>query len=428
MPASRQPHRPTGSLAASWRRATVVTLLAAAGCAAAQGVGPGVGPGVSPIVTWDPDRGQISRPPTRRPLRPDETRTAQERAAAVYRLLRQAPPFSEPGDRSAYLTSWAVVDPSGLVQQDFTVYWSRPFDTRRHADGAWYGVMGGAHQLLYLRTNVDLGAQVLEERGSLESARTGPDGVAYFEQPRVFGELGGGTVYRDAIVFRRDRGSALAPAPLGALLAIEQARLERLVQDSDRSAAQSLQQLDASMTPDAVAQRRAKREAAWAKVHRNPQDLARQLDAAQRTDEADAQRQRERLLPPPQRDPRTPYWGMRHALERVKQQRAALVDPQATACAKLDPAVGTQTAINVSYEALAGAPADCVPMVRLRPDALDRRRPPDEVQMLLVYFRERICGDRWGDGPRRSADEPCNRFVGTLRALDWPSLLKTLGW
>jgi hypothetical protein len=54
------------------------------GAALAQPIGPGgrqdgalgVGPGMSPIVTFDPDRGMISRPPTRRALTAAELQTS----------------------------------------------------------------------------------------------------------------------------------------------------------------------------------------------------------------------------------------------------------------------------------------------------------------------------------------------------------------
>lgn len=397
-------------------------------CMVATAATADIGPGMSPIVTWDPDRGMISRPPTKRPLTATETGQARARADAFWTAYARTRAFSQPGDLSTHLDSWAVVNDAGLIEQSLTAYWSRPFDTRRHKDGAWYGAMGGAHYLMYLYTNFGLPAHYVEDadtRGNF--GRDAPDGTRYFAQPRQFGEIGGGTLYADTIVFTRDGRSALAPAPLGTLLDIEADRLKKWIADQDKHAGQALLQLEASMTPEAIAQRRAKRESIWARETRDPAALAKRLDAAHKTDEWDTQRQRERLAPGSgSRDPTSTYWAPRLALEKVEAQRNALTDRATPACGRVDPEFGHQTGFNVRYEAV-GAPG-CIPMMQVRKDLLDRRRPPGEVQMFIIRFPGHLCGEWWGSGQPRSRGDPCARFVPTLKELDWPALRAALGW
>ncbi|MFN0185141.1 MAG: hypothetical protein ACKVQR_15110, partial [Aquabacterium sp.] len=338
--------------------------------APAQAAGP-VGPGVSPIVTFDPDRGMISRPPTRRPMTAAELKLAQQRAQGVWQAFQGAPAFTQPGTRSSYLTSWAVIDPIAgrQLEQHFIAYWSDPRDTRRHADGAFYGVMGGAHQLLWVEVNRLPNPQVAPDhktRGDFSRTVRMPAGEVYVHAaPRQLGELAGGIVYPNTIVFTPDRRGLYAPAPLGPLLDAELARVRKRVAEQAQLSAQALQQLQASMTPEAVAQRRAKREAAWARETRDPAAMARRLDAAHRTDEADLQRQQERLAVPAVRDPKSTYWGPRLLLEVLEAQAATLdaAARQAPACGRVDPAFGTDGTLNVRFVPLAGAGADCVPMV-----------------------------------------------------------------
>lgn len=394
-----------------------------------------IGAGMSPIVTFDPDRGMISRPPTKRALTAGELKLARERAQGVWEAIKVAPAFNQPGDRSSYLTSWAVIDPQGsALQQSFTAYWSDPRDTRQHKDGAYYGVMGGAHTLLYLWTNeVPSPGHVSDGKTRGDFGRTGHVAgkeVVYFAQPRVLGELAGGTVYQDMIVFTREPKPIFAPAPLGALLDIEIARMSKWVADQDRGNAESLRQLEASMTPEAVAQRRAKREAAWARETRDPLAMSKRLDAAHRTDEWDYQRQRERLGGPAKRDPLSTYWAPRLLLESL-QAHAATLDAsarQAPACARLDGTYGSSSSFSVRYVALATAGPDCVPMVQMRNDLFDAKRPHTEVQVLTVFFRERACGEGWNNPAYYRADHSCARFIPTLKATNWPALFKALGW
>lgn len=394
-----------------------------------------VGPGMSPVVTFDPDRGMISRPPTKRALTAKELKLARERAQGVWDAFKVAPAFNQPGERTTYLTSWAVIDPNGTtLRQSFTAYWSDPRDTRQHKDGAYYGAMGGAHSLLYLWTNeAPSPGHVSDGKTRGDFGRTGREAgkeVFYFAQPRVLGELAGGTVYQDMIVFTRDRKPIFAPVPLGALLDIEIARMSKWVVDQELVSGDSLRQLEASMTPEAVIQRRAKRQAAWARETRDPVAMSKRLDAAHRTDEWDYQRQRERLGVPSLRDPKSTYWAPRMLLESL-QAHAASLDPaarKAPACARLDSTYGTSSAFSVRYEALATADSNCVPMVKVRDGLVDPKRPHTDVQVLSVFFRENLCGEGWSDPAYYRADHACARFNSTLKDVNWPALFKAIDW
>lgn len=392
------------------------------------------GPGLSPIVTFDPDRGMISRPPTKRPLTAAELKLARERAERMWEAVKASPSFSKPQGLSTYLTSWAVIDEHGGFNQSFTAYWSDPRDVRRHKDGAFYGVMGGAHQLLYFETNFVFGDHYLVDpatRGNF-SRRVGSerriDGV--FAAPRVFGEIGGGTIYQDVIVFTRDGRSALEPAPLGPLLEGEIARLRKLIADTDAGNARTLAQLEASMTPQAVAERRARREERFRKdrPRADAAALAREMEAAARSDEYDYQRQKERLTAPATRDPHSVYWGPRLALEAHEQRLAGLdaAGRTAPACGRVDPAFAVDN--QVRYELVSAAGADCVPMVRIRRDLIDRRRPITDVQVMSIWFRESRCGEWWSSAGRPSPRGACNHFVPLLREMDWTAVRRAIGW
>jgi hypothetical protein len=392
------------------------------------------GPGLSPIVTFDPDRGMISRRPTKRPLTAAELKLARERAERVWEVVKASSSFSQPQGLSTFLTSWASIDEHGGLNQNYIAYWSDPRDVRRHKDGALYGVMGGAHKMLWFETNFVFGDHVLEDpatRGNFSRGVGGErhiDGV--FAAPRVFGEIGGGTIYQDLIVFTRDGRSALEPAPLGPLLEGEIARLRKFVADADAGNARALAQLEASMTPQAVAERRARREARFRKDRPRADDaaLARELEAAARSDEADYQRQKERLTPPPTRDPRSSYWGPRLALE-AHEQRLAGLDANgraAPACGRIDPAFEVHH--QVRYDLVSAAGADCVPMVRIRRDLIDRRRPITEVQLISIWFGENRCGEWWSGASRPHPRSACNHFLPLLREIDWTAMRRALGW
>ena len=381
-----------------------------------------VGVESSPIVTFDP-YGRGNYPPTARTLTSAELRLARERAERIFDVLRAAPAFARPSRHATMLTSWAVISPDGAMEQSFTAYWSNPRDVLRRGDGALWPKLGGAHQLLYFGINRPPGAGHLVDAATRGDFSRGVDNDGLpqgaFAQPRTFGELGGGTVFADMIVLTRDGRSPLAPAAIGPLLEGEIARLKKIVADSERSVENSLQQLESSMTPAAVAERRARREARWKTETRDPAALALRLDAAERTDDYDYLRQKEQLSSPALRQPRM-------ALEALQQRLAALdaAGRQAAACARLDAAFSAPA--NVRFEPLGSTP-DCVPMVEVRRDLVDPRRPASEVQVMSVWFREGLCGiGLAAEAARRS--ERCELAVPLLRELDWGAMRRSVGW
>jgi hypothetical protein len=204
--------------------------------------------------------------------------------------------------------------------------------------------------------------------------------------PRVLGELGGGTVFADTVVLTRDGRSVLEPAPLGPLLEAEVQRLRQFVADLDAGFARSPHELNASMTPQAVAARRARREERWKSETRDPVAL----DAAQ----------------------------VRLASLDAAGQRTA-------ACGGVDAEFLAHHAER--FELLAGAPADCVPTVQVRRDLVDSRRATSEVQLLTVGFGEILCGLPVASGqtPQRGT---CEQAVPLLRDLDWGAVRRAIGW
>jgi hypothetical protein len=385
---------------------------------------------MSPIVTFDPDR-EGGRPPTARALTAVELKLARERADALYEAMKAAPSFRLPRERTTLATSWAIVGPQRAVEQDFTVYWSAPKDVRRRPDGSLWPVLGGAHRLLYFTTNQAPASHKLVDRATRGnfSRDAGSHGLGFdaFAMPRVLGELGGGTVYVDMIVFTRDGRSALEPAPLGPLLEAEVQRLRKIVAQQETGFAASLRELEASMTPQAIAARRAKREERWKTETRDPVALAKRLDAADRTDESDYGRQKERLSAPASRDPKSVWWGLRLALEAAQGRLAALdaAGQRVAACGRVDASFSPEYAVR--YEPAAGASADCVPMVQVRPDLIDPKRPTSEVQLLTVWSRESLCGVplTGGHPPQRGT---CEDAVPLLREIGWDAVRRSIGW
>lgn len=407
-------------------RSAPAALALLCSVAAAQSLAPQM----SPIVTFDPDR-EGSRPPTARPLTPAELKLARERADAVYDAVKVTPAFRKPAAHTTLMTSWATVSPQRAVEQDFTVYWSSPKDVRPRADGSLWPVLGGAHRLLYLTTNrVPAASRLIDRatRGNFgRDARRHGLPFEAFAMPRVLREAGGGTVYADMIVFTRDGRSALEPAPLGPLLEAETQWLRRLVADQEAGFAASLRELEASMTAAAIGARRARRAERWKTETRDPLALAQRLDAAERTDESDYARQKERMSAPASRDPKSVWWGPRLALEAVQARLTSLdaAGRAAPACGRVDTAFSSGN--EVRYEPAAGAPPDCVPMVQVRPDLLDARRPTSEVQFFTVWSRESFCGLPFASGepPQRGT---CENVVPLLREIDWAAVRRALGW
>jgi hypothetical protein len=388
------------------------------------------GPGASPIVTWDPERlyGGVARPATLRPMTPAELKLSRERADVFLQALKAAPVFAQPARHTTFMTSWAHLARGPVLSQSFVVYWGAPRDTRQRADGAYFGVMGGALELLFIDTNrVPLGDKLGAEGRQDFDRRIEEAGVpvALYAEPRVHARVGGGAVYGQWFIATRDGSPALAPVPLGLLLEMDIAQLKKRAADSERSFAHSLRELEASMTPEASAARRAKRQTAWARETPDPGAMARRLDAAERTDQSDYERQKARLTPPPVPDPKSPHWGARLALQALEQQLAAAgaTGRQAPACGALDPAF--EPGLNVRWHAVGpGAPADCQPMVRLRADLLTPGKP-EEVRVLAAWLRDADCGKAWDQPPQ---DHVCSRITTTLREMDWAAVRRSFAW
>ncbi len=398
--------------------------------AAAQGL---VQPGMSPIVTWNPTSvyGANAGPPTARPMTPAELKLSRERAERFFQSLQRVPSFAQPELHATHLDSWAIVTPEGVLVQQTVPYWSRPADTRRRADGALWGVLGGVHELMFTYTNQPPNAANLREREhNAFDRRIAADAAykGYFVEPRVYGQAGGGTVYGGYFIATRDGSTALAPAPLGALLEIDIEMLKKRQADNEAGFARTLRELDASMTPAAVAARRAKREAAWAKETRDPAAMARRLDAAARTDEADHERQKAYRTPPPTPDPRNVHWGPRLALQALEQQLAALdtAGRGAPACGHVDASFPVDLAVR--WAAVGpGAPAGCRPMVRIRDDLVGPGKPED-VRIFIAWLGEEQCGQAWGGAAMKLRSTACPLYVPLLRDLDWPALRRSFGW
>lgn len=414
------------------RVALLPALLLSSTLAAAVNVPgqPVPGPGMSPILTWDPESvyGGLARPASVRPMTAAELKLSRERAEALFQALKAVPVFAQPERHATFVTSWAHLAPGPVLQQKSVVYWGAPRDTRRRADGAYFGVMGGALELLYVDGNrVPWGDKLgTEGRNDFDRVlREGGQDVVLYAQPRLYGQAGGGSVYGSYWVATRDGRPALGPVPLALLLEMDIAQLKRRAADTERSFANSLRELEASMTPEASAARRAKREAAWARETKDPAAMAKRLDAAARSDEADYERQKARLTPPSTPDLKSPHWSAKLALQALEQTLAGLdaAGRQAPACGALDPAFGSDMAVRW-HAAGPGAPADCQPMVRLRADLLGPGKP-EEVRLMTAWLRDANCGKAWDAPPR---DHVCSRITTTLRGLDWAAVRRSLGW
>jgi hypothetical protein len=406
--------------------ATVLPALATAVTVPGQ---PVTGPGPSPVVTWDPESvyGGVARTPTTRPMSAAEARLSRERAERLFEALTAVPAFGRPERHATSLASWAHLPTRNLLSQSFVVHWTVPRDARQRPDGAYFPIMGAATEALYLDTNKVLQPGDLATDDPWTMGRQGPDRAreAYFPEPVAHASIGGGTVYAAMLVITRDGRPLLAPAPLGRLLELDIAQLRKRVDEDERLNANALRELEASMTPEAVAARRARREAAWARETRDPAAMLRRLDAAERTDESDYARQKARLAGSEAPDPRDARWGPRLALQAMETQLAALdaAARAAPACAWRD--TRFPRLLDVRWAARGpGEPADCRPMVALRDDLIGPGRPED-VRLLTAWLRDAQCGRSWS---QPGTDGICSRIVATLRDLDWPAVRRALGW
>ena len=283
-----------------------------------------------------------------------------------------------------------MVEEPGRVLQEFVAYASNPRDVRRRADGALWGVMGGSHRLLFMYINRPPGADKLAEREHNAYSRQvglGETTHGYFVAPRTFAEVGGGRVHGGYLVITRDGQPALVPVPLGTLLQADIATHRKTVADETR----------------------------------DPAALARRLDAAERTDEVDAERQRERMTPPELRDPKSVYWGPRLALQSLEQQLATLDagTAQAAACGWRDSTFHPGQDVRWAAAGPA-APAGCLPMVQIRADLLASPGAADEPRLFTAWLGEEHCGQFWHADIARLGSIRCQHHLPLLRGLHPP--------
>lgn len=401
-----------------------------------------VGAEVSAGAVFNP-YGPDTRAVGLRRLTADEVRLVQARAERFYAAVRATAAWRTPVDRAHLFITTAAIEPPGVLQQDLSAYWTVPRDARRRPDGLLTPLLGGAHDAINFRVNwVPRADQFVDPatRGDFtRDAVPGTEG-GVFAAPRVLGELGGGMVFADLIYFTRDGRSPLVPAPIGPLLRVEIERLRKWVRETEEGAANRLREAEASMTPERVAERRAKREAAWARETRDPEQMTRRLDAAHRTDLSSLERERVDFTPPAQPDPRNRFWGPRLALQAAERTLAALeaqgADALASpACGRMEP--GFSTTLQVRFEPAAGRSdvvvADvgrgtgCVPMMQVRRDLIDGRRAPTEVQLFGIWFAGSLCGEHWAVKPLPRG-ERCGYGVPMLREMDWGAARQALGW
>jgi hypothetical protein len=397
-----------------------------------------VGVETSPIVTVEP-YGPGGGGPTRRALTAAERTRVRQQADAFYTAVLASASFTSPMDVATLVTTDAVITPEGALNQSLIAYWSQPRDVRRRSDGSLAPKLGGAHRLLYFETNDPPNAESLFDRDQNSFVRraTGADVTdVWFPFPKVQGEIAGGVVYTDYLIFTRDGGPALEPAPIGPLIEQEIARLREYTKGLDTTRA--LQELEASMTPEAKAARRARREEVWKKETKDPLAMARRLDAADRTDESDYQRQKADKTPPPEtsaaaRDPRNWYWGTRLALTQLETMLNTLdtAGRGAPACARLDTAFPPHAQMRYAI-VVGGQPVrGCVPMAQVRKDLVEPGRPTSEVQLLTVWFRESRCGAKWNEPPPATPagrGDLCDGALPLLREMDWAAVQRAFGW
>jgi hypothetical protein len=416
--------------------ATLAAGALAAGEARAQ-VTADVGAELSPGVSWMA-HGPDTRAVGVRRLSPAEVRLAQQRAAGFHAAFLVSPSFRTPRDRAHLVTSSATIEsPRGsgpgsapVLQQGITPYWTVPHDARRKPDGVLTPLLGGAHDLVYFEANLAPRADQMVDRataGEFTRGVTSGGPGGFFAQPRVLGQLGGGTVYADVVVITRDGSGALEPAPVGELLDLEIDRLRSIVAQTEQASVERIREAEADMAPDRVAERRARREQAWQRETPDPVALAQRLDAAHRTDLSHLERTRRDFAIPPRPDPGHRYWAPKLALDAARELAASLTPAGRAqpACGHVDP--GYLGSHGVRF-VVAGTAPGCVPMVRVRRDLLDPKRPLEEVQLLAVFFAGSRCGELLGGTRPLPVGGRCGYGVPLLREMGWGLARKALGW
>lgn len=410
-------------------------FLCAAHVAHAQAAA--VGAELSRGVSWEP-YGPDTRSVGVRRLNPAEVRLARQRADGFYAAFIAARSFSMPRDRAHSVISYAAIErpretnrsTAPVLQQTISAYWSVPRDMRRNPDGVLTPKLGGSHEGLSFELNYVPKAEQLADRATAGDFNRGGSDLrhgGYFAKPRVLGEMGGGTVYADVIVLTRDGSSVLEPAPIGELLDLEIVRLTKRVAEIERGFAENNRSAEASMTPEKVAERRAKRAAAWQRETRDASAMTQRLDAAHRTDLADVERTRASFTIPKDPDPRHAYWGLKLALNAAEQLAASLGTPgrRQPACARVEP--GFLSGNGVRF-VVAGSTADCVPMMQVRADLLDPKTSVTDVQLMTVHFRDSKCGEVIGGARPMPNDTKCAYGVPLLREMDWSAARRAMGW
>lgn len=386
-------------------------------------------PEISPIVTWD-SWATISRPPTKRPLTPAELRRLRARAETIYDLVKVTPTYRQFTTRILLMTAWPVVrQQDGVIQEDFLVYLTRPPDARRRPDGSLWPKVGGAHELVSLSLNGPPGTPSLRGTGDTPGFWRAVDGDGpvdgVFDAPRVHATIAGGTLLTTQFLLTRDGRSVLEPAPLAPLLEQEIARHRTSIEQADAARARTLAELEASMTPAAKSNRRARRAESWKNTFRNPDTMARELDAADKSDESSFQQEQQRLTVPVTRDPGSVYWGPRLARDALAGRLASLnaTERSGGACWRRDATFRGD--LGDRFEP-AGSVSGCEPLFRVRRDLVDPKTPND-VQLLRLSFGESACGAEWAV-PVGAARTKCDVALALLRELDWSAVKVALGW
>ena len=413
--------------------ALLLTCVAASAGAQTQAASAPIGAEWSTGVAWEPHG---PGPVGLRRLTPAELRLAQQRAAGAHAAFAAALSFRTPVDRAHLVTSDAGIEPATgsdrrpVLRQDITAYFTVPRDARRRANGVLAPKLGGAHDLVYFVLNTVPTADQFVDRATAGDFSRGVQprmmgGV--FAAPRLLDTLAGGFVYADLLVFTRDGRSPLEPAPIGPLLDVEIPRLQVIVSDAERASAERIREAEASLAPDAVAERRAKRDSVWRRETPDPAVLTQRLDAAHRSDVASVEETRRQFAIPATPDPLHRYWGPRLALDAARALADSL-GPEG----RTRPACGwtqgeTDRSDAVRY-AVVGTRDACVPMMRVREDLIDPTRPLTEVQLFIVTFRGSNCGEMLAGVTAYAAGGRCGYGVPLLRELDWAALRSAFGW
>ncbi|MDX2183467.1 MAG: hypothetical protein SFW08_05720 [Gemmatimonadaceae bacterium] len=396
-----------------------------------------VGPELSPGVSWEP-HGPYTRAVGMRRLNEAEVKLAKSRSDGFYKAFISSVHFRTPKDRAHLVVSAASIDApdmrngarSPVLLLGVGAYWSVPRDVRRLKGGILAPKLGGAHDLQFFYPNRVPTAEELEDRFTFPDFSrhvVGQTPKGYFAQPKEFGTIGGGSVFADVLVFTRDGRSVLEPAPLGALLDIEIARLDTIVRQNADIERDRLAEAEASLAPDQVEARRAKREAVWKRETPNAQVLAKRLADAHRSDLAEVERVRRDVAPLAVPNPRHRTSGPQLALATLRRLAASLdaAGRAQPACARKDPEFISSAAVR--FEPLGSTP-DCVPMVKVRDDLLDPKRPMSDVQLMTVPFSAARCGEMLGGVRPYVEGGRCGYAVPLLREMDWGLLRQALGW